>query len=399
MRTHLSSFFKSPAIRRWTLFTAVLTPLLATLAATQPAWWGSGEHAILNGHPANNHGTANLGQAKHMAASAIEALREVAPVVAGNIEADLAGTVDLAVPNPKTPEWLAQQQGALVIGQLKALATPFYDRLHSVAPEWLEQQRAAAGSQHTGTHLPWTPDTTDDANTSPANIGQLKAVFALDFATLPAASLDSDGDDMPDAWEMANGLNANDPADANEDPDGDGLTNAQEQIIGADPNVAENQENIGDEAIVNGDFSLPAIYVPGGPNGNGTTGLEATKGQAGWNYWEGIPGWTAVKGKNVELQSLAFGPSNPYVELKAHPTGHQGIQQWIETRKGVTYIVLFKSMPRPYVESSSFSNFEVYADETRIKQITYTEPTDPETLDWEPSIGNPKSPSSPRKEP
>ena len=41
---------------------------------------------------------------------------------------------------------------------------------------------------------------------------------------------DSDRDGMPDAWEKANGLNPNVPADRNDDRDGDGYTNLEEYI-------------------------------------------------------------------------------------------------------------------------------------------------------------------------
>lgn len=48
------------------------------------------------------------------------------------------------------------------------------------------------------------------------------------------AYLDSDGDGMPDAWEIANGLNPNDPTDAKEDCNGDGYTNIEKYINGLD---------------------------------------------------------------------------------------------------------------------------------------------------------------------
>ena len=42
--------------------------------------------------------------------------------------------------------------------------------------------------------------------------------------------VDTDGDGMPDEWEKANGLNPNDPSDANKDCTGDGYTNIEKYI-------------------------------------------------------------------------------------------------------------------------------------------------------------------------
>lgn len=47
--------------------------------------------------------------------------------------------------------------------------------------------------------------------------------------------LDTDGDGMPNDWEISHGLDPNDPADANEDRDGDGYTNIEEYINGFFP--------------------------------------------------------------------------------------------------------------------------------------------------------------------
>ncbi|WP_321480014.1 polysaccharide lyase [uncultured Bacteroides sp.] len=44
--------------------------------------------------------------------------------------------------------------------------------------------------------------------------------------------VDTDKDGMPDAWEKANGLNPNDPSDANKDCTGDGYTNIEKYING-----------------------------------------------------------------------------------------------------------------------------------------------------------------------
>src|SRR5260221_7070595 len=83
------------------------------------------------------------------------------------------------------------------------------------------------------------------ANLQPSNSGLYRVVIT-NTASLttgaPANSTntltvlaDSDGDGLPDAWEILYGLNPNDPTDAKLDKDGDGLTNLQEYIAGTDP--------------------------------------------------------------------------------------------------------------------------------------------------------------------
>lgn len=59
--------------------------------------------------------------------------------------------------------------------------------------------------------------------------------LAFDYIELQPFN-DSDGDGMPDAWEIANGLDPDNPADASRDTDGDGVTNLQEYLAGTSPN-------------------------------------------------------------------------------------------------------------------------------------------------------------------
>ena len=70
--------------------------------------------------------------------------------------------------------------------------------------------------------------------TAKIDIGKYSALI---FSQVPPAQPDVDGDNLPDAWETAHGLNPNDPFDATQDPDNDGYTNGQEFTNGTDPQV------------------------------------------------------------------------------------------------------------------------------------------------------------------
>lgn len=51
-------------------------------------------------------------------------------------------------------------------------------------------------------------------------------------------ALDSDGDGMPDEWEIQYGLDPKDPSNANKDTDGDGFTDLEEYLAKTDPTDA-----------------------------------------------------------------------------------------------------------------------------------------------------------------
>ena len=57
-------------------------------------------------------------------------------------------------------------------------------------------------------------------------------------ASTPTGSQDTDGDSMPDSWEIQYGLNPANPTDATLDSDLDGASNASEYAAGTDPTLA-----------------------------------------------------------------------------------------------------------------------------------------------------------------
>ena len=82
-----------------------------------------------------------------------------------------------------------------------------------------------------------------------------------EYGTDPETS-DQDGDGMPDAWELRNGLNPDDPSDANEDLDRDGYPNIYEFIHSTNPQSAVSQPKanvIVDQSSADGTF--PSIQA------------------------------------------------------------------------------------------------------------------------------------------
>ena len=75
---------------------------------------------------------------------------------------------------------------------------------------------------------------------------------------------DADGDGIADSWETDNGLDPNDPNDADSDADGDGVSNVDEFAAGTDPNSFDGPEApilvspIGDEEV---DSSVPFLVL------------------------------------------------------------------------------------------------------------------------------------------
>jgi Bacterial TSP3 repeat len=321
------------------LIPGILLALVLSASAAPPIWWSEGNPPVLNANPANNKGPANIGQAKHMAKSALDALYPVLPDVAAQIEADLVGS-GKTIPSWAAPANQAEKEknhAPLLIGQLKAIADPFYTRLHAVSPHWLEAERTTNGTNHPGSIFPWTSAVSDDNNKGVANIGQLKAVFSLRFEGLVA--FDADGDGLPDLWEIAHGFDPNDPADAYSDPDGDGIINQMELALGTDPNSFDQigPVNIGfnEEITDSPDFSFrpenPSDLYPE----------------------DSVAHWSAAIGQHIEIWDE--GDGNPYAELQSHWDA-KGIEQEFDMLPGtrLTFILRYKGRYDGYSDSNPF---------------------------------------------
>lgn len=87
------------------------------------------------------------------------------------------------------------------------------------------------------------PTTTIPVNTTiPTNTEtNLNEVIPEEFHE--AAEADTDGDGIPDDWETNNGLDFNNPADAIQDADGDGVSNLNEYLVGTNPRDADSDND------------------------------------------------------------------------------------------------------------------------------------------------------------
>jgi hypothetical protein len=201
--------------------------------ASLPGWWSSG--ALDANEPTDNWAMANVGQLKNIATQAKAHLDTQLGLGASDWDAAYGGNNPFPFSSQSNPENFS----AVNIGQLKFIATGFYNLLHSKAPTYDVVARLTAmgvpgGSiSGTGPYYPWVPNPPVAENWSAVTIGQLKIVFSFDLTSSNPSNPDSDNDGLPDAWEIQYFGNTSQTAAG--DSDGDGLSNLIEFQLGRNP--------------------------------------------------------------------------------------------------------------------------------------------------------------------
>ncbi|WP_427501178.1 Ig-like domain-containing protein [Methylomonas sp. MED-D] len=115
---------------------------------------------------------------------------------------------------------------------------------------------------------------------------------------------DADNDGLPDDFELANGLNPNDPLDAQEDPDNDGLTTKREYQLGTNFRLADTDgDGLSDGIEVAGSNGYTTDPLKADSDGDGVNDNDEIL--AGYNPTDG------TDGGGRSFVELIVAPANP----------------------------------------------------------------------------------------
>lgn len=219
--------------------------IVPAILAANPSWWTDSGTAIIDAeasHDASeNYAPANLGQLKNVAAKAKLHLDNYLPDGGAGDEIDIliAGfepRSNAGHTQAQIDAFIADNYAPINLGQLKAVAKLFYDRLQGFDYD-TEANLISHGypANQIFNGYPWNPATPKAENYAPANLGQLKMVFSFDLSA-PAGELPT--------WWLAHFFPNPTGILPGADSDGDDLTNLQEFQQQSDPTNYYSQGNV-----------------------------------------------------------------------------------------------------------------------------------------------------------
>jgi hypothetical protein len=204
-----TSLFHGTAKRnRWPWVALVLAACSVALFADAPSWW-SARSVIDVTQTTNDYAAVNAGQLKNIATKARDEME-------ANLPGGSSTDIQTLVTSFGATGGGRNDFAAVNVGQAKTVAKPFYDRLIAVG--------------YTSGY-PWSDTDPARNDFAQVNVGQVKNLFSFDLTK------DSNNNGLPDWWETAK-FGALGVSAGGDDPDGDGVTNAEEYWLGMNPNQA-----------------------------------------------------------------------------------------------------------------------------------------------------------------
>jgi hypothetical protein len=125
-----------------------------------------------------------------------------------------------------------------------------------------------------------------------------------------AVGFDSDGDGMPDGYEVGVGLDPNDAADAGRDVDGDGLDARTEYRAGTNPRSAESRFGLRGISAMPGGFRIEWMAAPGR-----TVVLERAA-TPGASVWRAVGAPVLMQGDRAGMDVPGEGSAEGYFRVR-----------------------------------------------------------------------------------
>lgn len=166
---------------------------------------------------------------------------------------------------------------------------------------------------------------TNDADTVGGPDG-LTALLEYAYGTDPTRA-DTDGDGMPDGWEIAYGLDPLDPSDGATDADGDGISNAQEYADGTNCHLKDSDDDGMEDAYEKAHGFNPNDPADGvlDADGDGVSNRDEMTASSDPRRYNNlaVPVFTPAGGPYVGAQSVAISNPNPIGQIRYTTDGSE----------------------------------------------------------------------------